>query len=79
MSYARLPVQSGWPKLAFIVALMSACLFGGAVLVLDLPLAWLRGHPCGHVSGLWALAKFPTALLVLASLAVRILLLWYAA
>ena len=72
-------VQSGWLKLAFMVALMSACLFGGAVLVLDLPLAWRRGHPCGDVSGLWALAKVPTALLVLSLLAIRILLLWYAA
>jgi hypothetical protein len=72
-------VQSGCPTLAFMVALMSACLLGGAVLVLDLPLAWLRGHPCGDVSGLWALARFPTALLVLASLGIRILLLWYAA
>ncbi len=72
-------VQSGWPHLAFMVALMSSCLYVLAVLVLDVPLAWLRGHACGDVSGLWALAKLATALLVLALLAIRGLLLWYAA
>ena len=72
-------VQTGWPNLAFMVALMSACLFGIAVLMLDIALASLRGHPCGDVSGLWALAKPPTVLLVLALLAVRVLMLWYAA
>jgi len=71
-------VQSGWPHWAFMVALMSSCLFGIAVLVLDIALAWLRGHPCGDVSGLWALAKLPTAMFVLALLVVRVLMLWYA-
>jgi hypothetical protein len=58
---------------------MSACLVGSSILVLDLPLAWVRGHPCGDVSGLWRLAKLPTALFVLALLAIRVVLLWYAA
>jgi hypothetical protein len=72
-------VQTGWRNLAFMVALMSTCLFGIAVLMLDIALAWLRGHPCGDVSGLWALKKPPTVLLVLALLTIRVLMLWYAA
>lgn len=72
-------VQAGWQPVAFMVALMSACLVGLSVLVLDLPFAWVRGQPCGDVSGLWRLAKLATALFVLALLAVRVGLLWYAA
>jgi len=72
-------VQFGRRDLGFMVALMSACLFAIAVLVLDVGLAWLRGQASGDVSGLWALAKLPTAMLVLVLLAVRVLLLWYAA
>jgi len=71
-------VQLGWPKVAFMVAMMSTFLVGIGVLVMDLPLAWLRGHPFGDVSGLWRLAKLPTVGLVLLLFAVRILLLWYA-
>lgn len=71
-------VQSGWQKLAFMVALMSTCLVVSSILVLELPMAWVRGHPCGDVTGLWRLAKFPAALFVLVLLAIRVLLLWYA-
>lgn len=72
-------VQMGWPKPAFMVALMSACLVAGGILVLDLPMAWLRGHPCGDISGLWKLARLPTASLVVVLIAVRIGLFWVAA
>jgi hypothetical protein len=70
-------VNSGWSNLAFMVALMSSCLFAIAVLILDLALAWMRGHPCGDVSGLWALAKVPTVPFMLALIAIRVALLSY--
>ncbi len=72
-------VQLDWPKLAFMVAMMSTFLVGIGVLVMDLPIAWFRGHPCGDVSGMWRLAKLPTLGLVLAMFAIRIILLWHAA
>ena len=71
-------VQLGLPKMALLVAAMSLGMNLIAVLVLDLPLSWRIGHPAGDVSGLWALAKLPTALVVLGMLAIRIALLWYA-
>jgi hypothetical protein len=72
-------VQFGLPKMALLVAAMSLVMNLIAVLVLDLPLAWRIGHPAGDVSGLWALAKLPTALVVVGMLAIRVALLWYAA
>lgn len=67
----------GYRAPAILVAITSLCIILGIVLVLDLPLAWFRGHPVGDVSGLWALAKFPTVVLMLVLLTVRSLLVWY--
>ena len=67
----------GHHALAILVAISCLCIFLGIVLVLDLPVAWYRGHPVGDVSGLWALAKLPTVVLMLVLLTVRSLLVWY--
>jgi hypothetical protein len=70
-------VECGRPKWAFLIAFMSCCLFAGAVLMLDVVLAMLRGHACGDISGMWAMAKVPTALIFMALAAVRVWMLWY--
>jgi hypothetical protein len=71
-------VQFGLSKLALLIAAMSLGMNLIAILLLDLPLAWRLGHPAGDVSGLWALAKLPTVLVVLGMLVIRAALLWYA-
>jgi hypothetical protein len=72
-------VQLGWRNIGFLVAFMSFCFYVGAVLILDVLMASIRGHACGDVSGMWALAKWPTAALAVGLLVVRVFLLWYAA
>jgi hypothetical protein len=72
-------VGLGWSGLALVIAVMSLGMNLIAVLLLDLPLAWRFGHPAGDVSGLWALAKLPTVLVVVGMLAIRLALLWYVA
>ncbi|HEX6986990.1 MAG TPA: hypothetical protein VF170_16550 [Planctomycetaceae bacterium] len=69
--------SAGWPGVALMIAGQSLCLFAIYVLVMDLPMALRRGYPWGDVSGLWFIARGPTALLVTALLLVRGLLLWY--
>jgi hypothetical protein len=67
----------GWPKIAFAVA--------GLSLLLLLLLPWLvvdavsiyRGRIAGDLSGLWYLARLPTALFVVGLLATRGAILWY--
>jgi hypothetical protein len=71
-------VQFGWRRLEFVVAMMSSWLFVGAVVMLDIVLALMRGPACGDISGLWMLAKVPTALLSCALLGIRGWMLWYA-
>jgi len=44
---------------------------------MDLPMALRRGYPWGDVSGMWFIAKLPTALLAVGLLMVRVLLLCY--
>jgi hypothetical protein len=48
------------------------------LVAMDVPMAIRRGHPWGDVSGLWWLAKAPTAVLVLGMLMIRGALVWAA-
>ena len=69
-------VALGRRDFAFLVA-FSTILHYVTYLMWDIPSAWRRGHAMGDFSGLWALARFPTALLVSALLTIQFLLLWY--
>ena len=66
----------GWTYLAFWTAVMSLAVYLINVLLMDLPWAILRGHPCGDTSGLWMIAKLPAALLTILILLVAIFLVW---
>lgn len=66
----------GYNKLAWVLVGFTLFLFL-PWLVID-TIAVLRGRVTGDMSGLWALAPLPTAVLILASLAVRGAIIWYA-
>ena len=66
---------AGFSKIAWVVLMLST--FGVVWwLVLD-ALRTLRGRICGDFSGLWALARLPAALFILAIVASRGAALWY--
>ena len=67
----------GWPKFAFVIVGLSLLMFL-PWLVVDAIMIW-RGRIYGDLSGLWGLARVPTTIFVLVLLAVRGLLLYYAA
>lgn len=69
-------LAAGRPRIASIFVEMSLWLFVLGVLAVDLLPAWRAGRPMGDVSGMWAVAKAPTALLIAALLALRLGLLW---
>ena len=69
----------GREEIAGIVASFSLGVFTIAVFIMDLPPSWRAGHPCGDVSGLLAITKWPTVFLIVAMLAVRLALIWLAA
>jgi hypothetical protein len=48
------------------------------IFVMDIPQALRRGYPAGDISGMWFIAKVPTAMFVIGMLALDGLLLWYA-
>jgi hypothetical protein len=62
-----------WP--AQVVALCTSWLLVSYVLLMDLPHTLRTGMPCGDLSGLWRIARVPTAVLAVAMFAVRGLLL----
>ena len=68
---------TGWPKLAFVIAGLSL-LMALPWLFIDAIMAW-RGRIYGDLSGLWLLARLPTALLVVLFLTTRGLVIWFAA
>ena len=69
-------LAAGRPRFASVLAEMSLWLFAAGVVVVDLLPAWRAGRPMGDVSGMWAVAKVPTAALLAALLALRLWLLW---
>lgn len=71
-------LQLDWRFLAFWIAAISLGMYLINVLLMDVPWALIRGHAIGDTSGLWTIAKVPTALLTLLMLADRICLVWYA-
>jgi hypothetical protein len=75
---ALLLVQFGLPKMAIAVLAVSLVMFV-PYLILDSFLTWRARHACGDFSGMWFLAKWPTAPLVMTLLVIRVLLVWYAA
>jgi hypothetical protein len=69
-------VQLGWAGLALAVLSLSL-LMDASYLLVDMVMALRTGHAWGDFSGMWFLAKLPTALLVLVLLAPRAaLVLW---
>jgi hypothetical protein len=68
---------AGWPNLALMVAGMSLLFFVLLVFVMDVPWALYHRRAFFDVSGLWHIAKVPTALLVVSLLGTRMLLVWY--
>lgn len=66
----------GFRNVAFLIA-FSTVLHYVTYLMWDVPTTWRRGHACGDFSGLWALAKFPTAMLIPGLLVVQFSLLWF--
>jgi hypothetical protein len=64
--------------LVLLVAGMSLGILLVYLVVMDLPMAIRRGYPWGDVSGLWWLAKAPTAVLILGMLMIRGVLVWAA-
>jgi hypothetical protein len=68
----------GWTVLAFWIAVLSLATYLINVLLMDLPWAMLRGHPCGDTSGMWMIAKVPTALLAVFMIVLDIFLMWLA-
>jgi hypothetical protein len=69
-------VQFGWAGLALAVLSVSL-LMDASYLLVDMVMALRTGHAWGDFSGMWFLAKPPTALLVLVLLAPRAaLVLW---
>jgi hypothetical protein len=71
-------LQLGWTVLAFWSAAMSLSIYLVNVLLMDIPWALIRSHANGDTSGLWTIAKAPTALLTILMLTVRIFLVWLA-
>ena len=61
-----------------LVAGMSLGMLLVYLAAMDVPMAIRRGYPWGDVSGLWWLAKAPTAVLVLGMLMIRGALVWAA-
>ncbi len=68
----------GWTLLAFWIALLSLAMYLINVLLMDLPWAMLRGQPCGDTSGMWMIAKMPTALVAILMVVLDIFLVWLA-
>jgi len=68
---------AGWHGLALMVAGQSLAMYLIFVFLMDLPVALRRGYPWGDVSGMWFIAKVPTAILAVGLLAVRLLLVGY--
>jgi len=68
---------AGWQGVALMIAGQSLGMYLIFVFVMDLPLALRRGYPWGDISGMWFIAKVPTAILAVGLLAVRLLLVWY--
>jgi hypothetical protein len=66
----------GWTFLAFWSAVISLSMYLIYVLLIDLPWTLLRGQPCGDTSGLWMIAKLPTALLTILMVVLNIFLVW---
>ena len=57
-------VESGAREVGFLLA-FTTCLCYGFYLLYDVPTTLIRKFPCGDTSGLWSIARLPTALLVL--------------
>jgi len=70
-------ILSGWSKMALVIVGLSLLMFL-PWLIIDTISIW-RGRIVGDLSGLWGLARIPTAILVVLFLAARGLTLWYAA
>jgi len=70
-------VQFGWPKMALALVGLSLIMFV-PWLLLEPIMVWRTGHAWGDFSGMWFIAKLPTVILVLALLAIRVVLGWYA-
>jgi len=68
----------GWTFLAFWIAVISLAMYLVNVLLMDLPWALLRGHPCGDTSGMWMIAKLPTTLLAILMVVLDIFMIWLA-
>jgi hypothetical protein len=68
----------GSTLLALWVATLSLAMYLVNVLVMDLPWALLRGHPCGDTSGMWMIAKVPAVLLAIVLVVVDAFLVWLA-
>ena len=66
-----LALRWGQQWLALLVAGMSLGVMLVYLVAMDVPMAIRRGHPWGDVSGLWWLAKAPTAVLILGMLMIR--------
>jgi hypothetical protein len=69
--------ETGWDGLALMIAGQSLGMYLIFVFLMDLPMALRRGYPWGDVSGMWYIARLPTALLAIGLLVVRVLLLCY--
>jgi hypothetical protein len=62
--------------IAFWLPTMSLWTYMINVIFMDLPWAWLFGHPRGDTSGLWGLARLPTVALTIVMVALRAGLIW---
>jgi hypothetical protein len=69
----------GFTFIAFWTAAISLGMYLVNVLLMDVPWALVKGHAFGDTSGLWTIAKGPTALLTVLMLIGRISLVWSAA
>ena len=66
----------GWTLIAFWIAAISLSMYLVNVLVMDIPRALIQGHSVGDTSGLWTIAKIPTASLTILILSLHIFLIW---
>jgi hypothetical protein len=78
LAVCLLALQWSQQGLVLLVAGMSLGILLVYVVVMDVPMAIRRGYPWGDVSGLWWLAKAPTAVLPLGMLMIRGALVWAA-
>ncbi len=74
-----LAAQLGWRAVAFWMAAISSAMYLINVLLMDLPWAVIHRRVFGDTSGLWAIARVPTIVMVILMVSVRLMLLWYVA